>query len=225
MDVAVLFSGAKDSTFAVYKAMQRGHNVKYLVSLIPENPGSVMFGQPNISLTALQAEAMGIPIRTKATKGSEENELDDLWEILSSMKGEIQGVVTGFLGNNYQRARIERVLRRLGLKHIMPSWKENMRDYWEEIILSGFEVIISSITSEGLDESWLGKKIDWEAFTKLSRLSRKHGLHRGFEAGEAESFVLDGPLFRKRVKILKAHREWDGSKGVYVIDDAVLEEK
>ena len=29
MDVAVLFSGGKDSTMAVYRAMEEGHNVKY----------------------------------------------------------------------------------------------------------------------------------------------------------------------------------------------------
>ena len=46
-----------------------------------------------------------------------------------------------------------------------------------------------------------------------------------FEGGEAESFVLDAPLFKKKIVITKSHKEWSGSAGKYLIDEAHLTDK
>jgi len=37
--------------------------------------------------------------------------------------------------------------------------------------------------------------------------------------------AIDGPIFKKKVKILKDKKEWHRDSGVYIIEDAVLEEK
>ncbi|RLJ07759.1 MAG: TIGR00289 family protein, partial [Candidatus Aenigmatarchaeota archaeon] len=58
MELAALFSGGKDSTFAVYEALKRGHKVKYLISIVSRNPESYMFHYPDIEYTRYQAEAM-----------------------------------------------------------------------------------------------------------------------------------------------------------------------
>ncbi|NIO19266.1 MAG: TIGR00289 family protein [Candidatus Aenigmarchaeota archaeon] len=225
MNVAVLFSGAKDSTFAIYKAMNRGMNVKYLVTLIPATDESYMFHYPNVKWTKLQAKAMGIELITKKTKGEKEKELEDLEDVLKSIKSEIQGVVSGALESRYQKARIDDICRKLGLKSVSPHWQRSMRDYLQDLIVSGFEIIISSVSAEGLGKEWLGRKLDHSAVKELGKLSRKYGLHKGFEGGEAETFVLDGPIFNKRIEIIKARKEWDGVRGTYVIEKAKLVEK
>ena len=74
--VAVLFSGAKDSTFAIYKAMNMGMEVKYLLTLIPKRDDSYMFHHPNIKWANLQAEALGIELKTMETEGEKERELN-----------------------------------------------------------------------------------------------------------------------------------------------------
>jgi diphthine-ammonia ligase len=225
MDVAVLFSGAKDSTFAVYKVMNKGMNVKYLVTIIPATDESYMFHYPNVKWTELQAEAMGIELITRNTKGEKEKELKDLEDALNSIKSEIQGVVSGALESRYQKTRVDDICRKLGLKSISPHWQRSMRDYLQDIIVSGFEVIITSVSAEGFNESWLGRKLDHSTVKDLEKLSRKYGIHKGFEGGEAETFVLDGPIFSKRIEILKARKEWDGVRGTYVIEEAKLVEK
>jgi len=224
-DVAVLFSGAKDSTFAIYKAMSRGMNVKYLVTILPKTNESYMFHYPNVKWTKLQADTLGIKLITGRTDGKKEKELDDLEEILKSLKPEIQGVVSGALESRYQKTRIDNICRKLGLKSIAPHWQRSMRDYLQDIIVSGFEVIITSVSAEGLGKEWLGRKLDHSAIKDLERLSRKYGIHKGFEGGEAETFVLDGPIFNKRVEILKARKEWDGVRGSYIIEKARLVDK
>ena len=61
MNLAALFSGGKDSVFAVYDMIRKGHNVKYLITMLTENKESYMFHYPNTEYTKLQAESMGIP--------------------------------------------------------------------------------------------------------------------------------------------------------------------
>jgi len=223
--VAVLFSGAKDSTFAIYQSMNMGMDVKFLVTINPKSDESYMFHHPNIKWAGLQAEALGIKIITKETEGEKEKELDDLKEVLSSIKDDIDGVVSGALESRYQRVRIDRICRELGLESFAPLWMRSMSDYLEEIIKTGFKVIITAVAAEGLDESWLGRKLDKKLIKDLEKASLKYGIHKGFEGGEAETFVLDGPIFKKRVKILEARKEWDGIRGVYVIEKAILVDK
>ena len=78
MKVAVLFSGGKDSTMALYNALEKGEDVKYLLSMKSINDESYMFHVPNIHITDLLAEALNIPIITAQTQGIKEEELEDL---------------------------------------------------------------------------------------------------------------------------------------------------
>lgn len=223
--VAVLFSGAKDSTFAIYKVMHMGMEVRYLLTLIPRRDDSYMFHHPNIKWTGLQAEALGIELKTKETEGEKEKELEDLKNLIESVKGDVDAIVSGALESRYQRVRIDKICRDIGMESVSPHWKRSMRDYLQEIINMGFEVIVTAVAAEGLDEKWLGRKLDQKMIDELEKLSFKHGIHKGGEGGEYETFVLDGPIFRKRIEIRKAKKEWDGMRGAYHIEEAVLVEK
>lgn len=223
--VAVLFSGAKDSTFAIYKAINMGLNVRYLITMIPERDDSYMFHHPNIGWTSLQAEALGIEIIKKRTPAIKEEELQDLKKVLESIKDDVDGVVSGAIESRYQRVRIDNICRELGLESHSPHWQRSMRDYLEEIVNTGFEVIITAVAAEGLDKEWLGRIMDRDAIKELDEISRKYGIHKGGEGGEYESMVLDGPIFKKRIEIVKARKEWDSVRGIYVIEDAKLVEK
>ena len=86
MRLAVLFSGGKDSTFAVHLAKQAGHNVVCLVAMQPKNDASFMYHAPNIDWTKLQAKAMNIPIVVVPTAGKKEEELNDLQSALGKLK-------------------------------------------------------------------------------------------------------------------------------------------
>ena len=68
MDVAILFSGGKDSTMAVYAALNNGENVRYLLSIKSRNDESYMFHVPNIHITDLLAQAMDIHFKEDIVK-------------------------------------------------------------------------------------------------------------------------------------------------------------
>ena len=73
MKLGVLFSGGKDSTLALHKTAEK-EQVTCLITLRSKNPESYMFHTPNISLTELQAQALGAPLITKETYGKKEEE-------------------------------------------------------------------------------------------------------------------------------------------------------
>jgi uncharacterized protein (TIGR00290 family) len=81
---------------------------------------------------------------------------------------------------------------------------------------------MTTVSSGGLDDSWLGKLISKSDIDALNQLSKKFGFNLNFEGGEAETFVIDCPLFTKPIKIIQSKKNWDGYRGRFEIVDAKL---
>jgi uncharacterized protein (TIGR00290 family) len=94
-----------------------------------------------------------------------------------------------------------------------------------ELISKKFEIKIVGVSAMGLEKDWLGRSIDKNSITLLELLSRKYGFNLAFEGGEAESLVLDCPLFTRRLDIKKANIHWDGQRGIFEILDVALIQK
>ncbi|MEW6009714.1 MAG: TIGR00289 family protein [Methanobacterium sp.] len=226
MKVAVLFSGGKDSTMAFKKALEEGHQVLYLLSMISENPDSYMYHVPNIHITELSAEALDIPLLQAKTRGEKEKELNDLEIALTELKNRgVEGIYSGALSSTYQKSRIDDLCHKLDLKSIAPLWDVDPYLYMQDIINQGYQVIVTGVAAEGLDESWLGRIIDQKALEDIKKLHDKFGIHMAFEGGEAETLVVDGPLFKKKINIIKAENHFKVDSGYYLIKEAVLEDK
>ena len=226
MKAAILFSGGKDSTMALYCALKRKEDVKYLLSMKSTNDESYMFHVPNIHVTDLLAEALEIPIISVVTQGVKEEELQDLRDAFENLKSlGIEAIYTGALYSVYQKSRIEKLGSEVGLKIISPYWHVNELEYMREIVSLGFKIIISGVAAWGLDESWLGREIDDDTIDELVKINEKYQVNIAFEGGEAETLAIDGPIFKKRLKILKYRKEWHLDSGVYIIEDAILEDK
>lgn len=222
MHNAVLYSGGKDSTFALHKAIASGVKIDLLITMLSRNKSSYMFHYPNVKHTTLQAEALGIRQVFCETEGKKEEELADLEKAFVDNK--VRVLVTGATYSRYQGDRINNIAKELGIEHIAPLWHI---DPLEELnaLEKDFNAIITSVSAEGLDDSFLGRRIDKDMIGRLQEANKKHGINMLFEGGEAESFVLDAPLFKKRIDILKARSEWNGVSGAYFIEDAKLVEK
>jgi ABC transporter with metal-binding/Fe-S-binding domain ATP-binding protein len=218
---AALFSGGKDSTLALHKANAE-KPIELLITMVPANEDSYMFHKADIMYTKLQASAMGMQQRMVATEGKKEDELADLEKAL--VEYGVSELVTGATSSEYQRKRIDNICNRHGIRHIAPLWHINPIDELKELSVN-YKVIITKVAAEGFDDSYLGALIDEQMVEKLFNLNRKYGINMLFEGGEAESFVLDAPLFKKKIKIIKAHPDWQGMVGNYVIDKAVLVDK
>lgn len=225
MRLAALVSGGKDSIYAIYAAKKEGHTIGYILTMFPERTDSYMFHHPNASLAKVQAGLMGIPVITKTTKGIKEHELEDLKILIESVKDRVEGIVTGALASTYQKSRIDKICSGLGLESLAPLWQRDPEKYLHELLDNNFRIMITAVAAEGLDQSWLGRILDKKAIEDLKNLNKKCGLHMAFEGGEAETLVLDCPMFSKEIVIKKASTEWDGIRGTYTIESYELKSK
>jgi len=203
MKCAVLFSGGKDSTYAAFLTKKYDIEISCLISLISENPDSYMFHTPSISKVNKQAEVMNIPLIIQKTKGVKEEELKDLEFAIKKAKNNynIEAVVTGAVESAYQASRVQKICDNLDLECFNPLWQKNPEELWNDLLENRFEIIIIAIAAGGMDKELMGKKIDWEMIKKLKEIEKKYRIHLSFEGGEAETFVINCPLFSKKLAV------------------------
>jgi diphthine-ammonia ligase len=222
MTNACLLSGGKDSMLALHKAVELGAKIDLLITMRSANRESYMFHYPNVELAAMQAKALGIRHVFAETEGKKEEELKDLESALKA--NGVKLLVTGATYSRYQADRINAIAGRLGIEHLAPLWHVDPIEELNEIA-ARYNVIITSVSAEGLGTSLLGKRIDASMIEQLKEANRKHGINLVFEGGEAETFVLDAPLFKRRIVVEKARVEENGTNGVYLIEKAALANK
>ncbi len=203
MKLAALFTGGKDSTYAIYLAKRMGHEITCLITIKSENPDSYMFHTPAIEVTELQAEAMQLPYVIGGTEGKKEEELEDLKDVIVAAKEkfEFEGLITGALFSEYQSSRIDKIAELLGLKVFSPLWQKPQKQLMEELLGHDFKFILTAVAADGLDKSWLGRVVIREDLDNLDNLHRDIGFNCAGEGGEFESLVVDCPLFGKRLVI------------------------
>jgi diphthine-ammonia ligase len=223
MRLGVLFSGGKDSTLALHLAAEK-EEVECLITVVSKNPESYMFHTPNIEVTALQAEALGLPLVSVTSEGRKEEELADLEKAIAEAesKFQIDGVVTGAVESVYQSSRVQRICNRLDVWCFNPLWKHDQKALLETLVEKKFKVVISGIFAYPLDEKWLGKQIDPQVIARLVDLQSQYGISPSGEGGEIETTVLDAPIFKKRIEILDSAIEAKGNCGVFQIKQARL---
>ncbi len=222
----MLWSGGKDSAYAAWLASKKDR-LSCLVTLFPKSEFSYMFHFPDLEWTRLQAEAVGIPHMTAPTEGVKEEELGDLERALEGAREKyaIEGLYTGALASVYQKSRVERVCRDLGLECVSPLWGADPESHLRRLVKDGFVTMVVSVSALGLDQSWLGRILDEDAVDELVALGRRFRFHVGLEGGEGETFVLDCPLFKQRVEVLESDTHWRGDSGYLQISKAHLVKK
>ncbi len=223
MKLAALYSGGKDSTFAAYLVHQMGHEVRFLVNIVPEDSASWIFHTPNLGIVPKMAEAMDIPLITAVSDGTEEGDLDALRDVLTGL--DIDGVVVGALWSDYQWDRMNRVLGELNLIMLAPLWRKNQSMIYDEMVSAGIDAVIVGVFAEGLDEKWLGRHLDNDAKKDLLKLRDKYGVSIMGEGGEYESMTLDSPLFKKKLVIGKSEKKMKKDSGTLEVTEVILEEK
>ena len=225
MKLACFFSGGKDSTYAIHLAKKQGHEIVCLLSVFTKSEESHLLHHPNLKWTKLQSKSMNIPQLTISSSSDETNdELILLEKLLKNAMDEfeIEGLVHGGIKSKFLKEKFENLCTKLNLKIVSPLWDSEPKQYMNDLLESNFCFIMTTVSSDGLDDQWLGKLISKSDVQKLDNLSDKFGFNLNFEGGEAETFVIDCPLFSNSIKINKSTKNWDGYRGRFEIVDAEL---
>ncbi len=192
------------------------HEIACLITLCSSNPESYMFHTVGIEHTRVQAEAMALPHIMEGTRGVKEEELGDLRKALTKAMQEygIEGVVSGAIASIYQASRVQRVCHELGLTSFNPLWQEAQERVLRELQEKKYRVMITGVFAYPLGEEYLGRILDQRTIEELLQLEEKMGFNPAGEGGEIETFVLDGPVFKRRVEaqiIKRTYSNYSGS--------------
>jgi diphthine-ammonia ligase len=222
---AVLFSGGKDSTYAISELRKRGYVVACLITLVSENADSYMLHTANIRWAELAAQALELPLVLGKTKGEKELELQDIEDAVdrAKKKFDFQMLASGGIASEYQKSRLAQIARATKLTSVNPLWGIDQKEYLLRIVRDGFRFILTSVSTYGLDEQWLGREINSGSAEELVRLSEKFHFNASLEGGEGETLVLDCPLYRRnRIEIVSSYKTWDGFRGKLEIQKVEL---
>jgi asparagine synthase (glutamine-hydrolysing) len=224
--LGALVSTGKDSIFATGIMAKQNYRISCLITIKSSEPDSYMFHTPLIGMVRMQAEATGIPLVERETKGEKEKELEDLGKAVKEAveRHGIEGIVSGAIHSNYQRMRLEKIADKAGIKSFSPLWHTNEEGMLKAMLKEGFRVMVIKTAAAGM-EGFAGKVITDRLISELMKVREKHGISIAGEGGEFETLVLDAPLFRKRISCEGYEVRGRGSVKEVSLKGCRLEEK
>ncbi len=220
----VSWSGGKDSCLACYRAIVSGINVRYLLNMITEDGQWSRSHGLSTELLRVQAKALGIPlVQKQTTKASYETDFKNT--LLAFQQGGITEGVFGDIDFNEHRQWIDRVCSAGGLTPLFPLWEQDQEEILKDFIRSGFESVVVATRADLLGEEWLGRKVDAAFLTDLKELGKTRSITLCGEAGEYHTFVINGPLFSRRIEIQEASKELKDGHWFFRISRCELKSK
>ncbi|WIV66086.1 diphthine--ammonia ligase [Natrialbaceae archaeon AArc-T1-2] len=236
-----LFSGGKESSWALYRALESGCDVRRLVIVTPQ-ASSGMYHAPATSVARLAARSIGIPVVDAGVPTvdveppdvggdlADGRDGDASVEPLESavgtldveLDGGVAGILVGSVENELRIDRLRSICDDVGCDLLAPLWRAEPRELLETMIDAGLEIVVVEVTAPGFDESWLGRRLDRDALDELAELHRERDVHLLGEGGEFETIVTDGPHMSRPV-VLEFEREWYDNWGRLRITDARLD--
>jgi uncharacterized protein (TIGR00290 family) len=120
------------------------------------------------------------------------------------------------------RQWVERVCRDMNIKPAFPLWGTGTEALIKSFIEAGFEAYVVSTQANLLGKEWVGRRIDKKFIKDLKRLKK---IDICGENGEFHTFVVDGPIFKKRIKLMKTRKVFIRGYWFLDIKDYKLVEK
>lgn len=199
MKVFSSWSGGKECALATYKAISAGHEVCYLLNFISEDGKRSRSHGVKAEVLALQTRAIGIPIVQVRTSWEEYE--NNFKKVVGQLK--TKGIEAGVFGDieiEEHREWVERVCGEVGIKAFLPLWGRKAEELIDEFLRLEFRAIV---VATRLQPDLLGKALDRSIIEQIRML----GSHPCGENGEYHTFVIDGPIFKRRLKAGKGEKE------------------
>jgi uncharacterized protein (TIGR00290 family) len=192
MKVAGLFSGGKDSLYAIYLAEKQGLKVEHLICLIPSFPLPSAHAE-NINALKILAESMKKSLTIIDFHREERRFVEALQRL------EVNALVAGDIFVEQHVSYLEKICDRAGVDLLEPLFGRKTSDLFHEIFDSGFKALIIGVDVRYLGEEWLGFTLSTE--TANTFLSKTKGVDPLGENGEYHTVVIECPLYPKPFKL------------------------
>lgn len=197
MNGVALFSGGKDSLYALHLAEKQGINVDHLLTLLPTLPWPSPHAE-NIEALKLLAKSMG-----KQLAIVDFQRPDALIEALKSL--EVDALIAGDINVEAHLAGLKDVCSKVGLKLVEPIYGRDTFELFDEIFGLGFKALITGVNLNDLGEEWLGFVISKE--TSAQFLPKIGDVDPLGENGEFHTLVLDCPIYVKSFEVKSVEKK------------------
>ena len=197
MKAVALFSGGKDSLYAVHLVEKQGVTVDHLITLLPTLPWPSPHAE-NIEALKILAESMGKHLTIVDFQKEEA-----FIEALKSLK--VDALVAGDIKVEAHLAGLKDVCNKTGLELLEPIYGRDTSELFHQIFGLGFKALITGVNLNCMDEKWLGFTISKESGAAfLSKIGSADPLG---ENGEFHTLVFECPLYAKPFKIKSVERK------------------
>lgn len=212
--VVAFSSGGKDSMHALYLALRKGINVDYLMFVKNGSKAHRL----NSWLLQLVSETLEIPAVTTA------KDIKSIRKSLKKLKTDM--IISGVTVTPEHMDWYSEICNPIHVKHYAPLWGKNPLEALTEIESLGYQTIIIEVdASMGSSKRWIGKIIDRPLIQEMEKLEKEQKINASGELGAYHTFVLDCPLYKKKINILDSEILQENSKGYFVIKEANLQSK
>jgi uncharacterized protein (TIGR00290 family) len=221
--VAVSWSGGKDSSLALYETERSGYRIDCLVTFAPSRE---RFLAHPLAFIRLQAQAMGLPHLVITVEEPYEQGYENAISSLKQERG-IGALVTGDIGEIVGHPANWMVDRsaRCGINLLRPLWHRDRLELLNRLLSLGFKIIFSCVKRTWFTEEWLGLELSRDSIERLCELSERTGVDMCGEQGEYHALVLDGPRFKKSIKMTSFSKRVDDSMMYISSEDIQLADK
>ena len=195
-----IWSGGKDSCIACYKAICSNNEITHLITCISKKYRLVNTQSIDPGLIRLQAKLMGVNLFQQETNPENYNQqlIDGIKLIVKN--NNIKGLVCGCIYTDERKQLIDRICKETNLVHIEPLWDYDENKVISEFLHANFEAIIINVDAKILGSKWIGTKLNKEFVNHLK--TNKASI--AGEKGEYHSLVTFGPIFTKKIVVLKS---------------------
>ncbi len=193
------WSGGKDSCLACYKAMNDGYGINFLLNFISKEYKRCCFHGIEAELIKLQAQLTGIPLIQKEVTADMKEYEKEFKAAVSGIKG-AQAMVFGDIYLDEHKDWVERVCREINIAPVEPLWASAAEAVLTEFIELGFKAVVVSCQADKFGPDFIGRQLDKDLLAEL----KAKGICPCGENGEFHTFVVDGPIFKRGIKILEA---------------------
>ena len=215
MDVAILYSGGKDSTYAIEFCRNKNWNIKYLISVKPNRNDCYLYHFATVELTQELSKILGYKqFYLTCNIADPKKEAELVKNIIA--KNKIDALVLGGIGLQETQLRsLQKALMPLNVEVFASHAGYDHEELIKEMLNKGYKILITQVATDG-GKKWLGQYISKDNFEEFKKDSIKYGYHIGLEGGYMDTLVTDGPIFKKKIEIINFEKIFESEYNGYI---------
>ncbi|MGL4521297.1 MAG: diphthine--ammonia ligase [Bacilli bacterium] len=188
------WSGGKDSTLALHRALQMGGECTSLFTTVDETAERSWFHGLSYPLLEAVAKSLNLPLTLCPSNGT--NYTQQFESFLQRFKKEgVTHCVFGDIDLEEHRTWCTERCENVGMQAVFPLWQENRESLVQEVLSLGYKPLIKIVDTNRIKGDIIGRTLTWEIACAIEA----EGADMCGEEGEFHTFVYDGPQFQHPV--------------------------